>query len=233
MFIDLHCHSKGISRCSRIDASDLVRVTKECGFDALVLTNHYTSENLITDNLEFAKRYVEEYEYTKRCGERIGVPVFFGVEVTLENHDWEHLLLLGIDKEFVINHPNLYEYKIEDLYKLVHEHNGIVIQAHPLRKNNNKLLDPNFLDGVEANCHFNFEGPHMNELIQFAKEHNLIITAGSDYHGDTIKHAICGLKTDKNISSIDELVSLLKSRQDFEIVYQEDMESTPKIYKQY
>ena len=41
MLIDLHAHSKGISRCCQIDGKDMVLVTKNAGMDGVILTNHY------------------------------------------------------------------------------------------------------------------------------------------------------------------------------------------------
>jgi histidinol phosphatase-like PHP family hydrolase len=40
MLIDLHAHSKGISKCSRIDGIDNIELAKSIGLDGFILTNH-------------------------------------------------------------------------------------------------------------------------------------------------------------------------------------------------
>ena len=85
MLIDLHAHSKGISKCCKIFGNDMVILTKDKGLDGIVLTNHYDKSYLINnDKNEFAERYVNEYRYVKECGDKINFKVFFGIEVTLE-----------------------------------------------------------------------------------------------------------------------------------------------------
>ena len=68
MLIDMHSHSSGISRCCLIDAKEVVKEALNAGLDGIVLTNHYVeyyAEN--NDYLAFAKRYIEEFNYAKKC----------------------------------------------------------------------------------------------------------------------------------------------------------------------
>ena len=41
MLIDLHAHSKAISKCSRINGIDNIELAKSIGLDGFILTNHY------------------------------------------------------------------------------------------------------------------------------------------------------------------------------------------------
>ena len=50
MLIDLHTHSKGISRCCQIDGKDMVLVAKNAGMDGIILTNHYDKNYLLNEN---------------------------------------------------------------------------------------------------------------------------------------------------------------------------------------
>ena len=38
---DMHVHTSGISRCSRVEPKELVRRCKLTGLDGIVLTNHF------------------------------------------------------------------------------------------------------------------------------------------------------------------------------------------------
>ena len=174
MLIDLHAHSKGISRCCQIDGKDMVLVTKNAGMDGVILTNHYDKNYLVDENDvdNFAKRYVDEYYYVKEEGKKIGFKVFFGIEVTMAKHNNIHMLVYGVDPSFVLKYPDLYDYTHQELYEIVHKHNGILIQAHPFRKGIDVLLDLKYLDGVEANCHPLYDATHVNKLARNAKNNN-------------------------------------------------------------
>ena len=117
MLIDLHAHSKGISKCCKIFGKDMVMLTKNIGLDGIVLTNHYDKSYLIdNDKDEFANRYVNEYKYVKQCGEEIDFKVFFGIEVTLAKHNNIHVLVYGVDPEFVLKYPDLFD--VNNLYSV-------------------------------------------------------------------------------------------------------------------
>ena len=62
---------------------------------------------------------------------------------------------------------------------------GAMVQAHPMRRGKNVLLDPKYLDGVEINSHPKYDCTHLDELSAFAHEHGLLITSGGDFHADT------------------------------------------------
>lgn len=73
----------------------------------------------------------------------------------------------------------------EDGVKIIHKFNGIAILAHPILIKNtpiNEFLKMNF-DGIEGVYYQNSQDDE-SEFIAFGREHNLLITAGSDCHGD-------------------------------------------------
>ena len=78
---------------------------------------------------------------------------------------------------------------MEDILDVIHKNGGFAVLAHPWvnLKQNIDLLDEILdlgPDGVEA-----FSSYHTREQAEFfygiAKERNLIVTCGSDYHGKT------------------------------------------------
>lgn len=186
MLIDMHAHSSGISTCCQITAEEAIAAAREAGIDGIVLTNHYQKHYIKDgDAPAFARRYADEYERAAAYGAQLGFPVFFGIEVTMALHGNAHMLVYGVASDFVLRHPTMYEYPQDELYRLVLAEGGALVQAHPLRKNVNRLLDPILLDGVEISCHPLYEGTHLDELTAFAADHGLILTCGGDYHADT------------------------------------------------
>ena len=221
MLMDLHAHSQGISRCCKIDGKDMVVLTKNTGMDGVVLTNHYDKSYLINgDAKEFAERYVNEYYYVKESAKNLDFKVFFGVEVTLAKHNNVHMLVYGVEPEFVLKYPNLFDYTLEELFTLVHDHKGILIQAHPLRKGINVLLDLNYLDGVEVNCHPLYDETHLDFLATLAKDNKLILSCGGDFHNDTHRPK-CGVYLSDEINDSLELVDYLKQASTIKLCVQE------------
>ncbi len=208
MLIDLHAHSSGISKCCLIPAPEVVQAAKEVGLDGIVLTNHY-HKPYITDGdcSGFAERYLEEYQYAYESGKTLGVKVFFGIEVSMEKHDMAHLLIYGVDEKFVREHPALFNYTQQELYALVKEAGGALVQAHPFRGHDG-LLDVRYLDGVEASCHPLYEGTFLERVTDVAHNAGIILTCGGDYHADTYRPH-CGVYLPDSIESGKELAEYL------------------------
>ena len=227
MLIDLHAHSSGISLCCRIDARDVLIIAKEMGIDGVVLTNHYPKYYVGDGNANaFAKKYVEEFHYAKRLGDELNVKVFFGIEVSAELYPNVHLLIYGVDEDFPVKYPDMYDYTQEKLYNVVHENGGILVQAHPFR-NGTTVLDVNYLDGVEINCHPLYGTSCSDELIKIAAEHGLILTCGGDYHADTYR-PICGTYIDDGIDSGVGIGRFLASQSKFKLRIHEPNTPAPK-----
>jgi len=200
MLIDPHAHSSGISTCCLVPYSEVIDTAKKNGIDGIVLTNHYSKKFMSDgDPVAFSKRYVEEYRKAKEYASAVGVRIFFGIEVTMKLHQNAHLLVYGVDEDFVLSHPTMNMYTQEELYGLVREAGGALIQAHPYRKKD-KLLDVSLLDGVELSCHPKYEGTYRDELVKVAEEAGIILTCGGDYHADTYR-PLCGIYLDESIDS--------------------------------
>ncbi|MBE6670195.1 MAG: PHP domain-containing protein [Ruminococcaceae bacterium] len=198
MLIDLHAHSAGISTCCLIPYNEVIDTAIEHGIDGAVLTNHYSRKFMKECSPEeFAKRYIEEYRAAKEYADSVGFKLFFGAEVTMKLHKNAHVLLYGIDEDFVLAHPTMHMYTHSELYRLVKEAGGAFVQAHPLRKED-KLLDVSMLDGIELSCHPLYEGTRADVLLDIAKEAGIILTCGGDYHADTYRPH-CGIYLDEGI----------------------------------
>lgn len=219
MLIDLHAHS-ALSWCCKIDGKDNLLVAKANGMDGFVLTNHYDRCYLVNDDkIEYAKRYINEFYYVKEWADKLGLKAYFGVEVTMAKHNNVHILLYGVEPEFLLEYPNLYDHELKDLYALAHRYNAILVQAHPYRNNKDVMQDLNYLDGIEANCHTIFEGPHLEKVSQIASQNKKILTCGGDFHNDAPR-AKCGVYLPDDIKDAMDIVKYLKSAKEIKLCVQ-------------
>lgn len=220
MLIDLHAHSSGISRCCKLPYDQIMRVASEYGIDAIALTNHY-QKSYVKDGTpeEFAERYIEEFKAAEQSGRELGFRVFFGIEVTMELYPKVHILIYGTSLDFLRKNPTLYDYTQKELYEAVKENNGIMVQAHPFR-NGTTVLDVNYLDGIEINCHPLYKNSYSGDILRIAKEHNLLVTCGGDYHADTYRPK-CGMYIPDDVCDNNSLREFLNSPEEKKLCIQE------------
>ena len=220
MLIDLHAHSSGISKCCRIPIEQVIEEARAVGIDGLVLTNHY-QKNYVADGdyAAFAARYIAEYEYAAGLVAGRAFRIFFGIEVTMERHVGVHMLIYGVEPSFLLSHPTLFDYTQQELYRLVHEAGGIMVQAHPMRRQD-RLLDTDYLDGIEISCHPLYEGTHIAELRPIAERTGLILTAGGDFHADTHR-ARCGVYLDDSFANAKQIADYLATAAEIRLCVQE------------
>lgn len=191
MLIDLHAHTSGISRCCRADAREVAEAAKNAGLDGVVITNHYPKYYL-TDKTpeEFAAAYIKEYHYAEECGREVGIKVFQGLEVSMELYPSVHILLYGVSDDFILNNTAMFDYTQKQLYEKVKEYGGAMVQAHPFR--GTTVIDTEYLDGIEINCHPVYKNSHSDEILEIAAKNKLSVTCGGDFHADSYRPK-CGM----------------------------------------
>lgn len=177
--IDPHVHSKGISTCSKISCEELVDKKMRLGFDGVILVNHcqawYYPE---TEHKHYVERVIEEFHRGKAYAEKKGFRFYLGLEVTLTDPHYADWLLYGVTEEFLRSSPCLYNLTQKEMYELCEEWGIVLVQAHPYRQS---PCDPKYMHGVEINCsHVDLDKAPLVEA--FAKEHDLLITCGTDDH---------------------------------------------------
>lgn len=210
MLIDMHAHSSKVSRCCRISCGKGLEVAKEYGMDGFILTNHYDKAAMGTDTLDaYIEKYIQEFYDAKGLGKEKGCKVFFGMEVTMEFDRRVHLLIYGLEPDFLRQHPLLFDMTQKELYALVQAAGGLLVQAHPFR-GGTTVLDTEFLDGVEINCHPLYKKSYSQELLKIAEENKLIVTCGGDYHADTYRPK-CGMEIPETVQTTEALRDFLLS----------------------
>ena len=210
MLIDLHLHSSAISTCCKISLEDGLTLAKEMGMDGAVLTNHYVKNYVKDDDYAaFARRYMEECKRAVTLGKELGMPVFWGIELTPEYNPKVHLLIYGVGEDFLLRYPTLFDWDLPTIYQRVKEAGGILIQAHPFRYGEH-LQELRYLDGVEVNCHPGCADTYLERVYRIADENGLILTCGGDFHKDTVR-PLCGMYLPDDLADSKAVAEYLKT----------------------
>lgn len=186
--IDTHIHTIESSRCATVSAKEQVKLYKEAGYDAIFITDHlYTRHSKKFYGYDGTQpwSYVIDklllgYRTALEEGKKLGLEVFLGVELHLDDHDNDYLVY-GIDEDFLYKHENLQRHTLPEISKITHDNGLLLIQAHPFRPHITRdYLD--FVDGIEV---FNGHPSHIEhneKAYALAREKNLLMTSGSDCH---------------------------------------------------
>ncbi len=178
MKLDIHVHTSEVSPCGVVTAKQTVSNYIMAGFDGIVITDHFRKSFFDENNT--IDDFLKGYKIAKKEGEKSGLKVYLGAEIMLTEHPHNEYLLYGIDEKFLYDNPLLYEKTLDEVLSIVHEYDGIVIQAHPFR--NEFCVPRSEVDGYEVfNGHFCHRN-HNSKSLNLAKKMNKIMTAGSDAH---------------------------------------------------
>ncbi len=212
MLVDLHIHTSGISPCSHRTPEEIIAQCLADDTGGFVLTNH-CAEAYMRDVTyrDWCVKYNNEFYHAKRLGDKYGVRVFFGVEVNTSVYRNIHYLIYGIQPCDLLCSPELYKLTQEELYEYCENNGFLLYQAHPYR-NGAVPQNPDFLHGVEINCHPIYKFTMEREVCEFAEKNKLRLSCGSDFHGDSYK-ARCGAYLPDDITTEKELVEYLRNNQ--------------------
>lgn len=214
--IELHAHTSPASSCGEASPEQLVKIYKDLGYDALVLTNHFISDyvsfkdkSLSKD--EHLKIYLDDYVKTKEAGDRCGLKVLLGAELRFIQNSNDYLLY-GTDYGILSKAYDYLKIGLKEFREEVKLENSVLIQAHPFRQGI-ELVDSKLLDGIET---FNMHPGHNGAIgfaARYAKEQGFsITTAGSDFHHLGLGHeGVAAIRTKKLPKDSFELAEILKS----------------------
>ena len=188
---------------------------------------HKAKNELLETSIELIKRMENDYEnissedyeaydYDRRKGGWKGIHYLFDRGITSEL--FEGVKYYG---QYKCGHEYFDYPTVEEVIDAVHEANGYVVLAHPCNyyKNNTKeeVLEKleKFksigIDGVE--CYYPANSEMMTETcIEFCKNNNMIITVGSDSHGDFgavskgIEYYIGAVKKDSSELNLKDMI---------------------------
>ncbi len=180
---ETHLHTAEVSRCAKHSAEEFVRFYNERGYTGIFITDHFFNGNTtVPPDLPWVQRvdlFCRGYEHAAAEGAKTGLDVFFGWEYS---YDWAHLLTYGLDREWLLAHPDLLEWPVLDYLDRVHADGGFIVHAHPFREKIQILhLFPGRIDAVEVLNSGRSDDANRHAL-DYAESFRLPQTAGSDIH---------------------------------------------------
>ena len=192
---ETHVHTSESSVCAHSTGAQMARAYAAGGYTGIIVSDHFYYGNTVADRSlpwrDWVEQYCLGYEHARAEGEKLGLQVFFAWESTYQGNDF---LVYGLDKEWLLAHPEIKDATIEEQFRLIHEAGGIISHAHPCREASylsEMRLFPEYVDAVEgmngghSGNPGSFKEKHLefNEAaIAYAREHDLPLTAGSDQH---------------------------------------------------
>lgn len=217
---ETHLHTKQASACATASGAYQAEAYKKAGYTGIIITDHFFRGNsCIPRNLPWEERinmFCSGYEDAKAIGDEIDLQVFFGWEETFQGQDF---LIYGLDKEWLLNHPEMEFWTIKEQFEAVDKEGGLVIHAHPFRDRPyipKIRLFPDHVHGVEIYNSSNYEDENQQAYI-YAKKYNLPMTAGSDSHRHDILTS--GIEVNHKFKSIKDYIKLIKRQKPIKLLY--------------
>jgi len=209
---ETHLHTKEGSACGVSRGREYIRKYLDLGYTGIIITDHFFRGNCQASRslpwIKWVHEFCRGYELTREEGVRLGLDVFFGWEETVDGDDY---LVYGLDKEWLLKHPEVSKWTRQEQLKEVRRYGGCVVHAHPYRYANKfkrSSVSKKFIDGVEA---ANSGNNQASDVLAWgrAKELNVCATAGSDIHyaEDIWPHIVFGVYMDKKMETINDYVN--------------------------
>jgi len=192
----------------------------QAGYTGIIVTDHFLNGNTsVPPNQPWADRvnqFCLGYENALHMGEKIGLQVFFGWEYGYYAMDF---LTYGLDKAFLLAHPDMLSWPIDEYFDRVHQNGGFITHAHPFRERpyiEQIRLYPDKIDAIET-YNASHEDLFNQKALEYAEKHSLPQTSGSDAHnGITLLGA--GIECDSKLNSITDFIMTIKSKQGYALL---------------
>jgi len=216
---ETHLHTSVASACGRSVGSEYIQRYLDAGYSGIIVTDHFFNGNSsIPSNLpwkERVNRLCAGYEETKEVGDQLGLSVFFGFEYS---YGVDEYLIYGVDKEWLIDHPEIMRLDHQSLFETVDSLDGLMIQAHPFRERSYLWeinLHPYSVHGVEVTNGEN--DPECNrKAYAYAKAHNLSMTSGADIHSALkVGSTTQPMRFDYPLDSIADFIAAVKANKGY------------------
>jgi hypothetical protein len=214
---ETHLHTRQGSLCANSRGRDYIQAYKDLGYRGIFVTDHFYRGNCAVDRSlpwkEWVKRFCRGYEDAWEEGARRGLDVFFGWEETFDGDDY---LVYGLDREWLLEHPEARNWSRERQFKTLREAGGCVVQAHPFRQHaylSQVILSPALVDAVETANAGNGDQAYDVLAMSYAKKLGLPATAGSDIHDtDQLEEGdIYGVYLEKPLESAGDYAAAVRN----------------------
>ena len=193
---ETHLHTAQGSACGVSSGTDYIEPYFNAGYSGIFVTDHFFGGNTAAPKDAHWETRVKVYcsGYEAAFNEAISFnnknnltgtdkefKVFFGIEQTFDGDDY---LIYGIDKNWLLNHPEIENMNHSELFHAVNSVGGLMIQAHPFRfRSYQTAMHQHPLDvhGIEI-----YNGGNKiieNQMAElYAKAMDFPTTSGSDIH---------------------------------------------------
>ena len=216
---ETHLHTTEASACAHVSGKEQARRYRDAGYTGIIVTDHFFNGNTcVPDYLPWEQRvdrFCLGYENAKEEGDRIGLSVFFGWEARFGSTEF---LIYGLDKQWLKSHPEIMSWSVEEQYRRVHEAGGLVVHAHPFRERSyikEIRLFPKAVDAVEAINIGNGNKEFDDKAAEYAMQHGLLMTAGTDSHG--IEYKRSGVTFKHRLEDINDFITSIRAG-DYELI---------------
>lgn len=213
---ETHLHTCQGSACGRSTGAEHVRFYKERGYQGIFITDHFFGGNTAAPRSgpwkERIDWYCSGFEDAWNEGQKIGLDVFFGIE---QNFCGDEYLIYGLDKQFLLDHPEMERWSHREQLEQVHAAGGCVIQAHPFRMrgylNAIRVCDL-YADGIEVANAGNTPAQDAY-AARYAAARGLYTIAGSDNHRSDENTVLYGVGFEEPLQSAADFVQRVLTRQ--------------------
>lgn len=218
---ETHLHTCQGSRCGVSTGAEHARHYKSIGYQGIFVTDHFFGGNTAVSREGSWKERIDQFcsgfEDAWNEGQKIGLDVFFGWEQTFEGDDY---LVYGLDKQFMLDHPEMEWWSRKEQFEQVHAAGGCVLQAHPFRMRGYIWaihLGDSLADGIEVANAGNTPAQDAYAW-RYAQEKGLYTIAGSDNHRSSEDSQIYGVALPYRLDSVDEWVQHVLQRKPVELL---------------
>ncbi|WP_124100183.1 histidinol-phosphatase [Ruminococcus sp. Marseille-P6503] len=212
---EAHLHTSEGSACASVSGAEQAERYRALGYDTIFVTDHFFNGNSAVDrSLPWEERinaYCRGFENAQARGKEIGLTVLFGIEYTYGSADF---LTYGVDKRWLVSHPELEDNDFFRYAALVHEAGGFLVHAHPFRRAGylrEIRLIPDYTDAVEIINTHNKDGLSNERAKWYARQFDFCVTGGTDNH-DVPAGEFCAVCTEKKITTVSDYISAVKNR---------------------
>lgn len=211
---ETHMHTREASTCGLVSGAEMAEWYSRLGYSGIIITDHFFNGNsCVPRRLPWQKRvelFCRGYENAFQKGRELGLAVFFGWEY---NDHATEFLTYGLDKDWLLAHPDMLEWDLERYFHEIHAAGGFLSHAHPFREAPyipQIRLFPNDVDAVEA-VNTSHRNPLFNERAkEYARRHQLPMTCGSDAHF-TDRSGWGGMAFDHELTSIGDFIQSVRA----------------------
>ena len=212
MKIELHIHTSGFSNCGKLSVEEIVELYSKAGYDAIVITNHFSSgsrrwfEN--NGGVDYLKSYFDTIRQGAELGRKHNLLVLGGFELRF-NENSNDYLVYGMTEEMCQDHEKIFAMTPREFKAFADEKGILFYQAHPFR-NGITVVAPEALFGIEVlNTHPRHDS--RNDIaLAWAEKYGLHKIAGSDCH-QKVDVGSSAVFTDYPVKNINDLVYVLKN----------------------